>query len=299
MFLVNNKKIPLIIIICFIGVAYCLFFQWGGASLLCLTDGCKIYSQMTLGGVSFYTYGMVFFCLLGLMAWFGRSPDQERIRQGFGGLLSAGVLINAGLLLYQFFFVLCVSCLVVAALIGMILFLHPRGKSSFWRAAWLVCFLVALLSLTKAELMGPQPAYGSQEAPIKVFFSPSCRSCRELLGDILKQKVLFSQTALFPVAKNEKDLQKLAVLLELLKKGVDLSVALDLSDKPSKPQSYLGVQWMSWRNKSFLIRNGYSQVPVLITTKGDILKEEKQDAWDLFKKNSIGGCGFAEEKECD
>jgi len=147
-------------------------------------------------------------------------------------------------------------------------------------------------------MLGPKPIYGSAGAPIKLFVSPSCGACREMLGDVLKDRLLLDQTAVFPIAKNDEDVSKLSRLHGLLEKGVALEEAVARWEEATSPANSLFVKAMSWRNKAFLVRNGYAQVPVLLTTKSDIFREEKADAWDIFRKDTFKGCGF-EEEECD
>jgi len=147
-------------------------------------------------------------------------------------------------------------------------------------------------------MFGPKPIYGSADAPIKLFVSPSCGACQEMLRDILKEKILLDQTALFPIAKNERDISRLSNLYHLLEKGTALEEAIAAAENTNDRADSFFVRAMSWRNKAFLIRNGYSQIPVLLTTKNDIFREEKADAWDIFRKDPFKGCGF-EEEECD
>lgn len=119
-----------------------------------------------------------------------------------------------------------------------------------------------------------------------------------MLRDILKENILLDQTAIFPIAKNEGDISRLFNLYHLLEKGTALEEAIAAAENTNDRANSFFVRAMSWRNKAFLIRNGYSQIPVLLTTKSDIFREEKADAWDIFRKDTFKGCGF-EEKECD
>lgn len=295
---VIKRKQTWLIIFSLAGFIYCLLNILQPDSFLCPTTGCKIYGQLTLWGLSFYHYGAAYFILLAAACGYGHGKSSPGIIRAFEGLLYSGIIINCGLLVWQFLFIPCLSCLIVAVPLGLIFIIHTWNKQLLWKPAWVFCFFLASFSLLKVDMLAPKPIYGSAGAPIKLFVSPSCGACREMLGDVLKDRLLLDQTAVFPIAKNDQDISRLSALQDLLEKGVALEEALAAAENTKDRANSLSVEAMSWRNKSFLIRNGYAQVPVLLTTKSDIFKEEKADAWDVFRKDPFKGCGF-EEEECD
>lgn len=295
---VIKRKPVWLVLFSLAGFAYCLLNILQPGSFLCPTTGCKIYGRLTLLGLSFYHYGAAYFILLAAACWYGHRKNSPGIMRVFAWLLLSGVIVNCGLLIYQSLFIPCLICLIVAGLLGLIFIIHTWKKQLLWKPVWFFCFLLAFFSILKVDMFGPSPIYGSADAPIKLFVSPSCGACQEMLRDILKERILLDQTALFPIAKNERDINKLSNLYHLLEKGTALEEAIAAAENTNDRANSFLVRAMSWRNKAFLIRNGYSQIPVLLTTKNDIFREEKADAWDIFRKDTFKGCGF-EEEECD
>lgn len=295
---VIKRKQTWVIIFSLAGFIYCLLNLLGSASFFCSTQGCKIYANLGFLGLSLYHYGAGYFITLAAACWYGHRKNSPGAMRIFDWFLFGGVIINCGLLIWQSLFIPCLSCLIVAVPLGLIFIIHTWKKQLLWKPVWVFCFLLAFFSILKVDMFGPKPIYGSADAPIKLFVSPSCGACREMLRDVLKDKALLHQTAVFPIAKNDKDVSKLSRLHDLLEKGVALEEAVARWEEATSPANSLFVEAMSWRNKAFLVRNGYVQVPVLLTTKNDILKKEKADAWDMFRKDTFKGCGF-EEEECD
>jgi len=297
---VMRRKQRWIIIFAGAGFIYCLANILWPASFLCSTSGCKIYAKVTFLGLSLYWYGAAFFIALTGTCWYGYRKNN--IAMVFTYLLLCGIIINCGLLIWQFLFIPCLPCLIVASLLGTILMIHAWKKPFFWKTVWVFCFLLASFNILRIDLLGPKPVYGSADAQVKIFVSPSCAACRQMLRSVLKDKALLQETALFPIAKNDNDIRKLSNLYNLLAGGATLedAVAGWDKDKTDKGVHRLFIQAASWRNMAFLVCKGYSQVPVLLTARSDILEkeEEKADIWDIFKKAPVKGCGF-EEEECE
>lgn len=294
-----RRKQTWIIIFAVAGFSYCLANILWPSSLLCYTSGCKIYAKVTFLGLSLYWYGVAFFITLTGTCWYGYRETSAGIIRVFTWLLLCGVIVNCGLLIWQFLFIPCLACLIVASFPGLILIIHARKKLFLWKTVWVFCFLLASFNILRMELLGPKPVYGSADAPVKIFVSPSCAACREMLRSVLQDKALFQETALFPIAKNDNDIRKLSNLYNLLEKGATLEDAVAGWDKTDSRVHRLSIQAISWRNMAFLVRSGYSKVPAVLTTKSDILeKGEKADIWDIFKKAPVKGCGF-EEEDCE
>jgi len=295
-----RKKQTWIIIFAGAGFIYCLANILWPASFFCSTTGCEIYAKVTFLGLSLYWYGAAFF--IALTGTCGYAYLRNSSGTIFNRLLLCGIIINCGLLIWQFLFIPCLSCLIVAGLLGTILLIHSRKKPFFWKTVWVFCFLIASFNILRIDLLGPKPVYGNADARIKLFISPSCDACRQMLHSVLNDKALLQETALFPVAKNDDDIIKLSNLCALLAEGKTLEDAVAGWDKGKTDKGgmrKLLIQAVSWRNKAFLVYSGYSQVPVLLTAKSDILEKEekKADIWDMdiLKKSPVEGCGFEKE----
>nr|CBX27905.1 hypothetical protein N47_G32290 [uncultured Desulfobacterium sp.] len=277
------------------GFIYCLInFLWPD-SLLCSSQGCKIYAKFTFLRLSYYHYGAGYFIFLSSFYLYGYRKNSFKF---FDRLLVFGIVINCGLLIWQALFMPCPSCITVAALLGFIFFIHFHNKQMPLKPVWTFCFLLALFSIFKTGILNPKPIYGSSDAPVKLFISPGCSACLEMLGDIQQNTYLLSKTAIFPVAKNNSDVIKLLKFRKMIENGTELKDAVDRLNDFSGSDDSLFIRTISWINKAYLVRNGYSQVPVLMTTISNVLGEEKTDTWDIFKKSPSKGCGF-EEKECE
>jgi hypothetical protein len=254
----------------FLGGLYCLLNAFG-AELFCGTRGCEIYAGYGLFGLSFYLYGFVGFVGIFLLAlWFPRRPARQLLSFAVGLALFLDTLF----LIYQSLLWPCSSCHVVALLIGLTAFFAVIGLEIPGRKfllgiglLWSVFFIFVGLAVVKEVAFPPWPIYGSTEAQVKVYFSPTCPACEEAIRKILNDPEVAIETAFYPVAKNDTDEARLARLLRQAGEMRDAEAILGLFEKEPDQPATLGVRekFLLFCNKMALARSGATRVPLIVS----------------------------------
>lgn len=252
-----------------LGLIFCTL-NAAGAELLCVSSGCGIYAGYTLGGLSINILGAAGFgviLLLGLLA--SRRP---LFRWLLFAVLISGLLIDALFLFWQILYWPCTSCLVVALLLALSVLGALKAFPPFRTTAvhlalllWFAAFVPVAAAAGKEILLQPWPAVGPADAPVAVYFSPTCPACEKTVREILALPDLAGQVAFFPIAKNTEDLGRLARILEPAGEA-DLKALFSLADgAPAEPG--LALRWKLARNKMALARLGADSVPLVLTPR--------------------------------
>lgn len=102
------------------------------------------------------------------------------------------------------------------------------------------------------------------EATVRMFFSPSCPSCREGVA-LLSGHV---DVAFYPLAENDNDIYKVANMRRLLDTGMNLAEALAQSQEALRPSGLgawspdlLWLRFRMLRNKAHVFSSGAQTVP--------------------------------------
>lgn len=205
-----------------LGVAFCAWSASGNALNLCVTSGCSLYQDLTVGGISMWWIGVAGFAALMLLALSGR----PRL-----GLLGAGfaLVLDACLLVLMMLTAPCAGCLVAGLLFALTYaaFRHavPRRDPHLPRSAllmlWAVLCIINLAGIVRSEL-GTWPLYGSNDAATHMYFSPSCSACREGIAALSGQ----ANVAFFPVNEYDHDVITIALMEKALADGATMQSAL-------------------------------------------------------------------------
>jgi len=263
----RQTRVALVILPALLGLIFCSL-NAAGAGLLCVSSGCGIYAGYTLGGLSIHTLGAVAFGAILLLALLARKRPTFRFPL-FATLL-AGLFIDTLFLVWQIFYWPCTSCLVVALLLALCVLGARKGFPTFRSRVvqlvlllWFVAFVPVSVAAGKEFFLKPWPAMGPADAPVAVYFSPTCAACEKTIREILQLPAVAEQTAFFPIAKNEEDLKRLAWLLEQSVE-IDLTLLFSIEDEPPV-QPGLALRWKLARNKMALARLGVDRVPLVVT----------------------------------
>ncbi|MBQ4076229.1 MAG: hypothetical protein IJD65_00880 [Mailhella sp.] len=259
-----------------IGLSFCLWVQFSGGTALCLTDGCALFQDFSLAGVSLWTAGSAFFGLtLALCAL--RLPNAARLLSGTA--LAADILLMA----VMSFTAPCANCLIVGLLIALTFFsllretaLHKRARRSLLLLAWALLFTVNAGGILRdaSELWSPLPR--PEQTSVQVFFSPSCRACQTLAG----RSSSLPDAAWFPVAEDSRDIWLIRAMAKRIAEGQTLADAIagahtdipgladapDLMELPDyrfgllKPEMIL-LQFRLWKNRAHVLAAGSDRLP--------------------------------------
>ena len=274
-----------------VGLAFCQWVRLSGGEALCITDGCALFQDFSLAGVSLWDAGSVFFGLLLLICLL----RLLRTARFFGGSALAADIV---LMVVMAFTAPCVNCLVVGLLIALTYFallretaLHKRARRSPLLLCWVLFFTVGMVNVLRdgAELWSPLPR--PEQASVQIFFSPSCRACQTLT----EQASSLPDAAWFPVAEDSRDIWLIRAMTEHLAAGMLLRDAIarahadipGLADAPdllSLPEYRFGLlkpdllllQFRLWKNRAHVLAAGSDRLP-FVEFRGlpAFLREEK------------------------
>lgn len=250
------------------GLVWCGYVAFPTTSSApCVTSGCALLQDARFFGLSLWWVGGAYFFLLAMLCLRGNRSLARR-------LAAAALLADSFLLLLMFLTGPCFDCLVVAFFFGMVywtlraggntdMFVSARRGSCLLLPLWFGLFLGNVVLAAEERL--PRQVLGNAGAAdtIRVYFSPSCKACREallLLGD---------SAALYPVEEEQGDMDAIIRLARLLENQVPMEKALAESldsDRPVPSLSFyehtlLRVQLL--RNKTMVLRQGFRALPLI------------------------------------
>ena len=242
-----------------IGLAFCLWVRLSGGKALCLTDGCSLFQDFSLAGVSLWSMGSAFFGLILLLCVL-RLPKLARL---FAALaLVADILLMA----VMSFTAPCANCLIVGLLLALTFFsflretaLHKRARRSALLLTWALLFIISAGGMLRdaTDLWSPLPR--PEQTSVQIFFSPSCRVCQALAG----QAVSLPDASWFPVAEDSRDIWLIRAMAKRIGEGQSLpeAIAGAHTDIPSLKPDMLLRQFRLWKNRSHVLAAGSDRLP--------------------------------------
>lgn len=298
----------MIIIPAFLGLVFCLLNAFG-ADFLCLTSGCAIYAGYELFGLSFYGYGAIAFALILVLAIYAKK--KHLFARILLPILLLGLFLDTLFLGWQMFFWPCLSCLIVALLLGWAALAYwlkyPFARGRIFKGVfllWVIFLIPVAISAGKEIFMPPWPIYGDPDASIRIFFSPTCPACATEIAKLL-QSPYAERVGYFPVAKDERDMEMFAAFLEEeIKEARDLQ-KLFLEDGVRSVEPSRELRWKLMRNKMALASYGAETIPYLTSP---MVLEIPQPSFDgMFSQPApweppaAGGCGLfgPQDEACD
>lgn len=262
------------------GLVFCVLAALGLADDFCAGDGCRLFRGLTLLGIDLYWFGAAFFAITALLLGGQiRRGSRERRRPAIllRWWLIAGLVANGLLLAVQALTAPCLSCLIVAGLLGLTALLALAGSrlSAVILLLWSLLLVAAISGLLRQQ-MGPVAVYGDERASVKLFFSPSCPSCLHELREIAGREELHPRLALYPLALNDGDLPVIRRFREETAAGTALATAVENLSRAAPVslvwRQRLEMRLLSLRNRAFLAGIGARTIPYLLTsTPGRLL----------------------------
>ncbi|MDR2820547.1 MAG: hypothetical protein LBB60_08495 [Desulfovibrio sp.] len=252
-----------------LAVAFCIWNVFGNDVNICVTAGCSLYQDFTLGGISLWWVGAGFFAVLALLALAGAAS--------LGYILASLALVgDACLLLLMALTAPCVSCLVIAiffaisytsfrqAYYSQSQIPQNRASRSLLLWLWALLFIVNVGAVARSQSTPWPIMEAGDNATVRVFFSPSCPRCRDAVN-ILSGHV---DVAFYPLAETEADTYKIAQMLRLLQTGMNMADALSgaqdaaiLQGLPAWTPEMIWLRFRMLRNKAHIFSSGSQTVP--------------------------------------
>ena len=308
------SKAKVALLVCsLLGGFYCLL-NAAGAELFCGTRGCEIYAGYGLFGLSFYIYGFAGFLGIFLLTlWYPRRGAHLLLSVAVG----LALLFDTLFLIYQSLLWPCSNCHVVALLIGLTAFFAVFGLDLPGRKVligtgllWSVFFLFVGLAVVKEVAFSPWPIYGSAEASVKVYFSPTCPACEEAARKILNDPQAATETAFYPIAKNSTDEARLARLLRNPGPMINVADMLGLFEQEPDHPAKLSVRekFLLFCNKMALARSDATRVPLIVSPSiietdslDDGLSLPIENLWEspVGTTPDAGCSAFTDDEDCE
>lgn len=262
--------LPAPLLFSLLGVAFCIWSGLGNDVNFCVTAGCTLYADTTIGGISLWWWGtaafltLVFCSIAGLRTW-GRY---------FAALFVFGDIWFLALLAFT---APCVSCLCAGLLFAIVYFLFrklasqpqrnddaARRQPSILLWAWALFFVVniGLVARSQGDVWAILDESGDPNT--RMFFSPECGYCAEgisaLGGNV--------EAAFYPVAENDSDVFRIAKMRDLIAGGMSIEDALAQSADFTAPKGLaayspdlLLLRFRLLRNKAHIFAAGSQKVP--------------------------------------
>lgn len=272
----SRSRSPLLwpLLFAFLGVLFAAWNAWDSSSVPCITAGCTLYQGFTFAGISLWWGGIAAFAGLGLLAFMGHAA----LGRTLAGL---GLILDCLLLSIMVLTLPCLSCLTAALLLALcfITFRVPSGNRAIQNSSrpsvllllWGALFIVNIGVIIRSEFQ-PWVIESSEVSEgnlIRIFFSPSCTACRQLVTGMPEAEA--RKVTWCPVAEEERDL---AVILALQKRlavsaapfaasftqalGAPRLTFLDMLH----PETLL-LQFRLWRNQARVISVGEGRLPLV------------------------------------
>lgn len=283
------------------GALFCLLNALG-IDTFCTTSGCAMAGEYEVMGISLYWFGFLGFLVFSGLLFFGNSLILL-------AYISFVLFVDAILLIVLAFISPCLSCMVVGLFFAL-LWMGTVYYAEFSRSVkagltpimliWFMFFSGNTINIA-GEFMGPVPVYGEKNADIHVFFSPSCPACKEMVAEVVESSK--ESLALYPVKIAPEDIKGVCAFKCVYGDSNDIGQALNACysmdcEEDTSFFANLRLQFITWRNQSFLANMGQKSVPVMVTNQMVVKKEKKPSLEDIFsKENKAKGCGFGKTKE--
>lgn len=266
--LTQRRSAPLIgtALLALAGVAFSSWSALNGGSAACVSNGCALYKDITIAGISLWWFGTAAFALLVILAASGKAEAGRSI----AGL---GVFLDCLLLLLMAFTAPCASCLVVAALLCGTYALfrdaaaaRSRQQTTAWLLLlWGALFVVNGVGLAR-EKMGPWLLHGPANAEVRFFFSPSCPSCKQALIALTARDA--NNVAFIPVAESDDDTLVIGTMTTHMANGHSVATAFQLATSGSAPAAMGSVETLRLRfnllrNKALALGAGSDRLPLI------------------------------------
>ncbi len=247
------------------GLAFCAWTAYGNTIDICISAGCGVSKDMSIGGISLWWFGCAAFAILVVLSFSGRPL--------LGAVVAGTCLVaDVGFLVLMLLTASCLSCLIVAVFFALVYtaFRHTGRKpdeivSRSWLVfVWILLMIANLGGMLRENVM-PWAIKDAENSTVHVYFSPTCPSCLDAVSALSTS----AGAAFFPISKGEEDITYLARMYSFLEQGSNIADALALArESTDKPEDFgifseILLRFRLLVNGAYLARNGIEVVPVI------------------------------------
>ncbi len=248
-----------------LGLTFCAWTAYGNAIDICISAGCTVSKELSIGGISLWWFGCAAFAILVVLSFSGRPL--------LGAVVAGTCLVaDVGFLLLMLVTASCLSCLIVAIFFALAYtaFRHTGRKpdeivSRSWLIVVWILLMIANIGGMLRENMMPWAVKSPEKTSVHVYFSPTCPSCLDAVAALSP----IETAAFFPISKGEDDIIYLARMQSFLDQGSNPADALALArESEIAPEDFgifseLLLRFRLLVNGAYLARNGIDVVPVI------------------------------------
>lgn len=255
-----------------VGLIFCLWVCFTGGEALCLSNGCELFQDFSLAGVSLWQAGAALFAILLLLAF-------ARLIRTALFCAALALAADAVLLCIMIFTAPCVNCLIAGSIIALcfIFFRSETMQGKRERSPLAIVWLILLIMNAGGALRDIaepwSPMSLQKENSVHIYFSPSCQACRALLSRAEEIK----DASWYPVYENKRDILVISAMQKQLEKGTPILQAVeeaqqtvphDIKEDTSlrftmlRPEMLL-LQLRLWRNRAHVLGAGGNRLPFL------------------------------------
>ncbi len=214
-----------------IGIAFSAWNVFAKESVFCVTDACHVVDNFVIFGLSLWVYSLVASVVLAFLLL--RKKTKLALV-----LLALALLGDTLLLVLMLFTAPCFNCLIIAlifAVLCALLALHENKKIvlaivGVWGLLFIINAgaIVGTLAKPYAIYANPANVNDPQNATMRIYFSPSCPSCKELvnlLGTL--DATTQGDISWYPVTESSADIALVRQMSEKIASGMDLKDAFN------------------------------------------------------------------------
>lgn len=251
-----------------LGALYCLAALLGLGEALCVTNGCSLYQNFSLYGISLWHVGIITFLVLASLSFTGHVALALNLSR-------LTVAADCFLLVLMSLTSPCLACMGAAIFLVAVFYAlyrtHARQNGtkhpsrSRLLAVWLLC-LAAALVLTVKELSAPAPWHGPEDASVRIYFSPHCPACLQAVEAAAASPL---PVAYYPVAVSLDEVKVILAMQEDMGHGASLLDSLR-KFRADPPQSLslslraFSTLWQILRNRADVLSLGKGSVPLIL-----------------------------------
>jgi len=257
--------LPLPAFFSLLGIIFCAWRANGETFNICFSTGCTLFQDMTINGISMWYIGLLVFAIFFIFSVTGRLLLAKIST-------AIALFIDAILLTIMLYIAPCTSCIIIAFFFGCIYIsfrtIYSRNKISAFKSVlfivWSLLFIANLGFLLKSESSN-YIIYGPEKASIKMYFAPSCKSCREGVIALAAN----NNVAFYPVNNDKNDVYLIALMAKYIKAGKNIEEALNeafLAKKEDYELNYFSygtllLHFRLLKNKAHVIEASGGAIP--------------------------------------
>ncbi len=255
-----------------LGLLWCGYVAFPISKPPCTLSGCSLFQDGKIFGISLWWIGGAFFFVETILCLRGMRFLAYQLAR-------LALFFDCILMLIMFFTAPCSYCIIVAVFLALTYFCLRipggngglRDKARFGMLLFPVwCGLMLGNTVLLVDEFTPRWSIaGDEAAEVSIYFSPSCKYCHNAM------LAAEGKARLYPIVRDEGDLEAVLRLEHLLSQHVPMAEALERAmsaDEPVPPTSafkrLISLPIQLLRNKTYVFKHGHGMLPLVVISGG-------------------------------